>query len=153
MNTLMIALMSWIAVATGYTLPASETGSIQPPSLEYKTPEQMWYSVMPGQPYDESGTRGVLAYYHGGVVYLNHNWDGSKIKDVGILVHELTHYMQDINLVDITNLDPCEGSTVEKEAYEVHRKFIAGTGVEDEWKVMGIDPLYTLFLTQCMNGQ
>ena len=146
MNTLMIALMSWIAVATGYSLPT------QPPSLEYKTNEEMWYMAMPGKPYEERGDRGVYAVYHGGTVFLNHKWDGSKIKDVGILVHELTHYVQDENLVDITNLDPCNGSTVEKEAYEVHRKFIAGTGVEDEWEVMGIDPLFTMFLTTCMTG-
>jgi hypothetical protein len=149
MKELMIALMTWAGTLNGYSIPPD------PPQLEKVTAEQLHYMVFPGVEFDPDNTR-ILGAYHGGTMYLKHSFDITRLRDIAVLTHELTHYLQDYNL-RVMNPDPCYNSEpdrlpIEEEAYETHFQFLRSAGIEDPLGYMGMNELFYFFVTTCMPG-
>ncbi len=130
MSALIVALMTWISVATGLPVPDAL------PEISYATQAEI--NII-------SETKGIVAYYtrETKVIVLNKDWDENSVKDVSILVHELTHYMAHLN--DITYY--CRGES-ERIPYEMQKQFLAEHG-KDLFTVFNINPTFYLIMINC----
>src|SRR5690606_16631979 len=88
----------------------------------------------------------VLAFYvrNSSTIYLPATWRAESLRDQGILVHELVHHVQRFN-----KLRPdCPGA-LERQAYVLQAAWLAEQGVEDPYKMTGMDLFTILILTAC----
>lgn len=123
MDTLIFSLMVWIATLSGLVVP------LRPPHVSFVTAEQMSDIQCDGQCDDTA----PLALHLQGVIYLRKSWSFMSIKDISVLVHELTHY------VDYMNEVPYECiSQWEKHAYSVQRTYVESAGL-NFYEITGLD--------------
>ena len=80
-------------------------------------------------------------------IYLPHDLKLDTLLFKSILIHELVHHIQNINDVSY----PCDGY-IEKDAYNLEMKYLTQNGVEDPYKMISLDPLALMLITQCRKG-
>lgn len=72
---------------------------------------------------NQSDFRKVFAVYSNGTIYLTEDWTGDTLGEQSILVHEIVHYLQDVN--DLPSACPAER---EKDAYTIQNKWLREHG-------------------------
>ena len=92
MKTLIAFLLIWIGAETDYNVKVPHPNIIQMPQVEMNT---MFYGE------GNTGSGKLHAFYDpkSDTIYLNENFDIHNAFDKGILLHELLHYVQDMNEV------------------------------------------------------
>ena len=133
MKEILIALMIWIGANTDYNT------NVPLPSIEFKTQvemENLYYG-------DRSEKEGDLYGFYNlkkNIIILPDTWDSTKPFDLGLLVHEIIHYLQDINDVQF-------GCTAEMEldAWPLQKQYLANVH-SYHWEY---DGLWHLMISQC----
>lgn len=140
---LMRALMAWAAPRLGLQVPDVL------PRIVRKTHCEINAIARPETdcPEDAPGVPAVRAIYQTNVVWLTTGWRSDNIRDVSFLLHELVHHMQFHAGVPEA---PCKAELWEKPAYETHFAFLKAAGL-DPYEVTGINGLYLIFVTNCMD--
>lgn len=145
MEALMLALITWLATATG--LPATT-----PPPVEFMPACEIerFARQKPDMPCGASRAMYVVAAYdpYRERIILPDTWRADRLFDVSALLHELVHHMQARNGLVFSPDLPCPAETIEKPAYQAQIAFLRAAGV-DPLPVMGINDLSLLFLTTC----
>ena len=136
MKEILIALMIWIGANTDYNT------NVPLPSIEFKTQvemENLYYG-------DRSEKEGDLYGFYNlkkNIIILPDTWDSTKPFDLGLLVHEIIHYLQDINDVQF-------GCTAEMEldAWPLQKQYLANVH-SYHWEYNG---LWHLMISQCSSN-
>jgi len=90
MKEILIALMLWIGANTNYNT------DVPLPSIEFKSQiemENLYYGERPKREGELYGFYNIAK----DVIVLPDTWDKNKPFDLGLLVHEMIHYLQDVN--------------------------------------------------------
>jgi len=131
MCELLLALMIYVAQATG--LP---TGVC--PDMETMTEAEM-FETATGVAWEDQEVS-ILALYKDQTIYVREDFSVAGIQDLGLLIHELVHYQQDLAGM---RGHVCVGEQ-ERQAYAVHHAFLRSANAEPE-----IGPLLLALITQC----
>lgn len=141
MNTLLLALMTWIQAASGLPMPDTS------PTVARVSPERMADLADPtaGGSARPSVRSGYLALYHADsrTILLRPDWRAEDLRDRSILLHELVHHMQ----AGAGRAYPCSGAR-EREAYELQARWLDERG-GDLFQLMGMNSLFFHALTRC----
>ena len=136
MKTLIAFLLLWIGAETDYNVNVPHPTIIQMTQTEMNT---KFYGK-------EKNALGKLhAFYdpRNNTIYLNENFDIHNAFDKGILLHELLHYVQDMNEV-VGKKFECWQAT-ELEVYELQSKYL----LEVHGVVFDYDELYVKLQSMC----
>jgi hypothetical protein len=149
METLLAAIIAFVVAQTGMTAPVFH------PIVEFKTSCEIrrhFYNE-PTRECDKHNSIDVAALYDHNIktIMLNSNWSATDLSDVALLVHEVTHFIQDENGVVMGSGNACHGQIVEKPAYEAQFAFLKAAGV-DPYITSGIDEIGLLLATRCRNA-
>ncbi|MBW7850133.1 MAG: hypothetical protein H3C38_06540 [Rhodospirillales bacterium] len=138
MTELIAALLSWIALHTGFAVGAH-------PEVRLVSLSELTERYHQGGHPHRSGMR-VVALYNPATatVYLSKNWKPDSVVDQSKLLHELVHHLQ------LTNRVPrlCTGE-LERQAYELQAAWLAEQGVVTPYNVMQVDPFTVKVLSLC----
>ena len=141
LDALAAAVAAWVAGEMGLAPPASL------PRIEFLDARGMAalrYGTDPGSEPPPGLT--VVALYDDDaqVVYLPQGWTGATAADRSVLVHEMTHHLQ--NASGRTYACPEER---EAEAFAIQERWLelSGTRLEAEFE---LDPLALFVLTRCL---
>lgn len=139
LEELILGLMLYAATATGLPVPVSL------PGVEFRSQEELWAERLPDIPYDPDQVLRAIAFYDPveDTIWLQEDWDPSTLADRATLLHEVTHYMQDVAGAGYR----CQGA-LEKVAYDTMRRYIEKAG-EDFEEVTEISPLLLMLVTGC----
>jgi hypothetical protein len=77
-------------------------------------------------------------------VYLVENWNPADLHDRAALLHELVHYLQQLNNVKARCL-----AANEPQAYHLQIEWLREQGIEDPYKFLDIDEFTISLLSQC----
>ena len=151
MTEIITALMLYISSITGWPIPP-------PPNIQFINSSQQFFMIANGcyefpnikvcETYDSRDDR-IVALYNNitKTVMLNKDFWWFSTRDQSILLHELVHHMQyNSNYIKYKNM--CRG-TIEKEAYEIQRKWLAKYKRE-LFEVMNMNDLHYLIITTCV---
>ena len=151
MIELLLSLMIWISVITGFTVP-------EIPHIKKVTLSELRYITF-GCDHIQEINKAVcttknpdeltLALYmpEKETILLYNGWDKDKKADQSILLHELVHHMQYANDYD-KDMAFCGSPALEAQAYELQTKWLEKYGMTLQ-KDLGIGPLFVHLLTQC----
>jgi len=136
MKTLIAFLLLWIGAETDYNVNVPHPAIIQMTQTEMN---DMFYGE------HKTGTGKLHAFYDpkANTIYLNENFDIHNAFDKGILLHELLHYVQDMNEV-VGKKFECWRAT-ELEVYELQSKYL----LEVHGVVFDYDELYVKMQAVC----
>ena len=136
MKEILIALMIWIGANTDYNT------NVPLPSIEFKTQVEM-ENLYYGERSEKEGD--LYGFYNlkKNIIILPDTWDSAKPFDLGLLVHEIIHYLQDINDVQF-------GCTAEMEldAWPLQKQYLANVH-SYHWEYNG---LWHLMISQCSSN-
>lgn len=122
MNALVLALMTWTAAFMGVPVPDKA------PEVTLASPRDLHILATGSDAgYDPEDDIGFKALYDDQLkqVYVSDQYDPANIYWTAALVHELAHYLQDIN--GITAKAPCPRA-IETQAYAAQDAFLQGAG-------------------------
>ena len=141
MTALVLALLGWIGVQTGYAIPT--TGD-ELPAVQRVDPAAIGQVVYPHSSEGHRSKRTVLGAYdvHKGVtgtIYLSAELDLADEASHAVLVHELVHFLQ----YRSGRTYRCIGH-MEAEAYAVTRAWLAARGLPDHH-----DDVLIFFASKC----
>lgn len=114
---MMRVLMAWTLLLTGYEDPGGY------PEISFATPAELSLMICPRAP-NGCGIRGV---YHDGKIWLSKEYDLKTDEYArSILVHEFTHWLQDMNNdYEYEGYEGCEKANQrEVEAYGVQNAYL-----------------------------
>ena len=136
MKELIVSLLLWIGAETNYNVDIAhpEIKMLSQTALEHK-----FYG-------HSKSTNGTLhAFYDpkNDTIYLNKNFDRFNAFHKGVLLHELLHYVQDMNDV-VGKKFQCMRET-ELEVYPLQKKYL----LEVHGVVFNYDELYVLLQANC----
>ena len=151
METLLTAIATWLSLSTG--LPAAD----EHPRIVLVPPAQMvamrHRGHVPGSAARadrhelRSGAIGLEALYDDTTrtIYLRDTWTGATPAEVSVLVHEMTHHLQ--NVAGLKYECP---QAREELAYRAQERWLARSGrsLAKEFK---LDPMTLLVRTKCMH--
>ncbi len=138
MNALIVALMTWITATTG--LPATDVL----PGISFATQEEIHIILET----EKDDINDIIALYLKDIntIVLNENWDKDSAKDVSTLVHELVHFMSDVNGIPYS----CRGES-EGAAYDAQKLYLEEQG-KSLFTEFDINGLYLMIVTSCPSG-
>jgi hypothetical protein len=152
MEALIVQLMTYIALVSGdFSQELGYDASMEvpsyQPSVSFVSPNQL--SLMkfnrPLSSESADGARAVRALYlYGGSIYLEESWDIESVADQSILLHELVHYMQDMNYLSYE----CEGDQ-ERLAYYIQEKWLLEEQGLELYATIGLSPLAMVAAMMC----
>ena len=137
MNALLVALMTWIAAATGLPIPDAL------PEISFVSQQEL--RILSKVPEDSDVFVAGLYDPDTATITLDENWDESNVKDVSTLVHELTHHMS----LSSEKVYACKGKA-EEEAYETQKKYLAEHG-KDLFEELEINGIFYFMITSCQD--
>jgi hypothetical protein len=144
MESLVLAMMTWISAASGMPVPD------RPPEIRHLPPHRLALLANPNAggdhpAYDPVQTSGYLALYHADsrTVLLRDDWQADELRDRSILLHELVHHMQ--AHADRSYL--CNGA-MEREAYGLQAEWLEERG-GDLFDTLGMNGLGLYAATRC----
>ena len=136
MKEILIALMIWIGANTDYKT------DVPLPVVEFKTQVEM-----EGLYYGERKREGDLYGFYNlkkNIIILPDTWDGTRPFDLGLLVHEMIHYLQDVNEIQFQCV-----AEMEADAWPLQKQYLEN--VHDfHWEYNG---LWHLMISQCPTGE
>jgi len=133
MKTLILGLFLWIGAETDYNvnLPVPQVVKVSQTQLE-----EMYY----GKSKKNDFKLHALYSRKKDIIYLSDSWNMYNAFDRGVLLHELLHYVQDMNNVQYD----CMGQ-LEAEVYPLQKKYLLEVhGVKFEY-----DELFVKSLSFC----
>ena len=136
METLLLELVTIAALLTGYEVPVNQLPSIE--FLSAQQLEEIYVCYYKGKNLWEG--QSVLGLYsrESEIIFLNENFDKNSVLARGVLLHEIVHYLQDLN--DMYSKWKCVyGQPDESEAYRIEARYLENQGVSQSL----IDPLKT----------
>ena len=134
MQTLLLELVTTAALLTGYEVPSNQLPSIE--FLSAQKLEEIYVCHHQGKNLLDS--QSVLGLYsrESKTIFLNEDFDKNSVLARGILLHEIVHYLQDLN--DMYSKWKCAyGQPDESEAYRIEARYLEDQGVGQSF----IDPL------------
>jgi hypothetical protein len=130
-------LIAWIVAKTGWT-------AIEPPSICSVSHQQL-LKIYAG---DENASNDLQIHALYSIrthnVYLVENWNPTDLHDRAALLHELVHYLQQLNNVKARCL-----AATEPQAYHLQIEWLREQGIEDPYKFLDIDEFTIGLLSQC----
>ena len=136
MKEILIALMIWIGANTDYNT------DVPLPVVEFKTQVEM-----EGLYYGERKREGDLYGFYNlkkNIIILPDTWDSARPFDLGLLVHEMIHYLQDVNEIQFQCV-----AEMEADAWPLQKQYLEN--VHDfHWEYNG---LWHLMISQCLTGE
>ena len=162
MKVFITAMMLWISNQTGYAIPDH-------PTINYLSKHDMkaYAYGCDEKPIpkgnkdicaarkdwdldDWSGSKSPLALYNHKekLVLLDITFDIETIHDQSVILHELVHHLQ--NYANKPFEKGCRGH-LEKEAYDLHNKWLKEKYNMNVYDVIGINELFLILLTSCGN--
>lgn len=149
METLITNFMVYIALVSGSFSQdlgyetSMETPNFQP-SVSFVSANQL--SLMKNnRPLDSENSMRVRALYlYGGSIFLEESWDINSVADQSILLHELVHYMQDMNHFSYE----CEGDQ-ERLAYYIQEKWLLEEYGLELYDTIDMSPLAMVAAMMC----
>ena len=136
MKEILIALMIWIGANTDYKT------DVPLPVVEFKTQVEMESLY-----YGERKREGDLYGFYNlkkNVIILPDTWDSARPFDLGLLVHEMIHYLQDVNEIQFQCV-----AEMEADAWPLQKQYLEN--VHDfHWEYNG---LWHLMISQCPTGE
>tara|TARA_Y100000287_G_scaffold27494_1_gene19246 strand:- start:414 stop:839 length:426 start_codon:yes stop_codon:yes gene_type:complete len=136
MKELIASLLLWIGAETNYNV------DLVHPEIKMMTQIELEHKFY-GHDKTPSGTLHAFYDPENDVIYLNSNFDRFNAFDKGILLHELMHYVQDVNGVVGTRFE-CMRET-ELEVYPLQKKYL----LEVHGVVFDYDELYVKLQATC----
>ena len=136
MKEILIALMIWIGANTDYNT------DVPLPVVEFKTQVEM-----EGLYYGERKREGDLYGFYNlkkNVIILPDTWDSARPFDLGLLVHEMIHYLQDVNEIQFQCV-----AEMEADAWPLQKQYLENVH-EFHWEYNG---LWHLMISQCPTGE
>jgi len=136
MKEILIALMIWIGANTDYKT------DVPLPVVEFKTQVEMESLY-----YGERKREGDLYGFYNlkkNVIILPDTWDGTRPFDLGLLVHEMIHYLQDVNEIQFQCV-----AEMEADAWPLQKQYLENVH-EFHWEYNG---LWHLMISQCPTGE
>ncbi len=121
-NEIVAGFMVLVAWVTDLPVPP------EPPAVTLVSQEVMCarvYKISPAREYCVEHSTVRAAYGFGEGVYLLAGWDSNNVRDAASLVHELTHYLQNMSNQEYQ----CKAAK-EKEAYDTEEVFLKMVGRE-----------------------
>lgn len=85
-------------------------------------------------------------YLYGGSIFLEENWDINSVADQSILLHELVHYMQDMNFLEYE----CDGDK-ERLAYYIQERWLLEEHGLIIYDAINLSPLAMVAAMMCPN--
>lgn len=137
LTVLIFSLMTLASNHTGLPVPERE------PIVKKVSQEQLWYMLY-NQEYDPESTHQLFGAHKNGIIYLTHKFNPKELRDTGILLHELVHYMQQRSEKSYA----CTGNR-EHEAYEVQFDYYRAAGVKDPLEYFNMNMLFYRLKTAC----
>jgi len=133
MDVLVAALMAWIVSKTGLTTPES-------PRIIQVPIEQMIEIA--------GGTGRPQAIYKRKerTIYLRSDWTPDTLLNKAVLVHELVHYLQEMNNVAA----PCERAH-EAESYHLELAWLSEQGIDDPYSYLQTNELAIMLRSICLD--
>ena len=136
MKEILIALMIWIGANTNYNI------DVPLPPIEFKTQVEMESLY-----YGERKKEGELYGFYNlkkNIIILPDTWDSARPFDLGLLVHEMIHYLQDVNEIQFRCV-----AEMEADAWPLQKQYLEN--VHDfHWEYNG---LWHLMISQCPTGE
>ena len=136
MKEVLIALMIWIGANTNYNI------DVPLPPVEFKTQVEM-----EGLYYQQREKEGDLYGFYNlekNIIILPDTWDSTKPFDLGLLLHETIHYLQDINDVQYQ----CTAE-MEVDAWPLQKQYLENVH-NFHWKY---NALWHLMISQCSDDE
>ena len=136
MKEILIALMIWIGANTDYKT------DVPLPVVEFKTQVEMESLY-----YGERKREGDLYGFYNlkkNVIILPDTWDSARPFDLGLLVHEMIHYLQDVNEIQFQCV-----AEMEADAWPLQKQYLENVH-EFHWEYNG---LWHLMISQCSTSQ
>ena len=136
MKEILIALMIWIGANTDYKT------DVPLPVVEFKTQVEM-----EGLYYGERKREGDLYGFYNlkkNVIILPDTWDSARPFDLGLLVHEMIHYLQDVNEIQFQCV-----AEMEADAWPLQKQYLENVH-EFHWEYNG---LWHLMISQCSTSE
>ena len=145
---LMLALMLWIGAQTGLPVPdeiplVMHVTTERLCELSYLDEEDNKFlaQCLSGDDYVVGGAYDFLGH----TMYLPSSWSATRPRDVSILVHELTHFMQD----RANRSYACRGGR-ERVAYDAQIEYLR-EGSLDFFEIFEVDQLFFMVTMTCDN--
>ena len=137
MKEILIALMIWIGANTDYNT------DVPLPVVEFKTQVEM-ESLYYGERKREEGD--LYGFYNlkKNIIILPDTWDSARPFDLGLLVHEMIHYLQDVNKIQFQCV-----AEMEADAWPLQKQYLENVH-EFHWEYNG---LWHLMISQCSTSQ
>ena len=134
MKEILIALMLWIGANTDYNInvPLPTVAFIKQVEME-----KLYY----GERTQEGELYGFYNLKNN-VIILPDTWNSAKPFDLGLLVHEIIHYLQDVN-----NIQYRCTAEMEIDAWPLQKQYLANVHGY-HWEYNG---LWHLMISQCQN--
>ena len=136
MKELIASLLLWIGAETNYNV------DIVHPEIKLMTQIELEHKFY-GKDIDPSGTLHAFYDPEHDVIYLNSAFDRFNAFDKGVLLHELLHYVQDVNGTVGTKFECLRES--ELEVYPLQKKYL----LEVHGVVFDYDELYLKLSATC----
>ena len=136
MKEILIALMIWIGANTDYKT------DVPLPVVEFKTQVEM-ESLYYGERKREGDLYGFYILKKN-VIILPDTWDSARPFDLGLLVHEMIHYLQDVNEIQFQCV-----AEMEADAWPLQKQYLENVH-EFHWEYNG---LWHLMISQCSTSQ
>jgi len=136
MKEILIALMIWIGANTDYNT------DVPLPVVEFKTQVEMESLY-----YGERKREGDLYGFYNlkkNVIILPDTWDSARPFDLGLLVHEMIHYLQDVNEIQFQCV-----AEMEADAWPLQKQYLENVH-EFHWEYNG---LWHLMISQCSTSE
>ena len=133
MKEILMALMIWIGANTNYNI------DVPLPSVEFKTQVEM-ESLYYGK--QRKGEGELYGFYNlkKNIIILPDTWDSTRPFDLGLLLHEIIHYLQDINDVQFGCV-----AEMEFDAWPLQKQYLENVH-SFHWEY---DGLWHLMISQC----
>lgn len=137
---LLVALLLQASLITG--LPVHVPIDV---AVVRSSPCEIQAAMVPDEPCKTDGLR-VVALYDpiANTVHLSDDWTGTDLREQSTLLHELVHYLQDVN----GEAAACV-QEFEKQAYDAELEFMRLNGMADPLRALGIHPVTYTLLTTC----
>lgn len=136
MGELIVALLTWIAAATGLPMPP-------PPPVVMVSKEQM--SVLAfGRAWRADDDVPAAYDYDVATVYLRDDWNSADLRGRATLVHELVHHVQQVNDVKYD----CPAAR-EPLAYDMAIKWLREQGEQNPYAVLKTDAFTIAVRSMC----
>jgi len=132
MKEILIALMIWIGANTDYNT------DVPLPVVEFKTQVEMESLY-----YGERKKEGELYGFYNiekDIIVLPDTWDGTRPFDLGLLVHEMIHYLQDVNKIQFQCV-----AEMEVDSWPLQKQYLESVH-NYHWEYSG---LWHLMISQC----